>query len=224
MSNFAKSVLFDLDGTLIDTAIDMTEVLLTMIKSHHGDLSITNEIARNYVSDGSIGLIKIGFPLTPKNKIKELQKIYLKLYQENLCIKSDFFYSLEKLLDDLTKNQIQWGIVTNKPTRMTLPLLIALKRFSPFVISGDTINKSKPSPLPLILACKMMNIQPENVIYVGDAERDIIAGKAAHMKTVLAQYGYIKRNDKPSEWNADLTAKTPEDLSKIIRSQLNLCY
>ena len=107
---------------------------------------------------------------------------------------------------------------------MTLPLLIALKRFSPFVISGDTIKERKPSPLPLILACKMMNIQPENVIYVGDAERDIIAGRAARMKTVLAQYGYIKRNDRPSEWNADLTAKTPEDLSKIIRSKLNLCY
>jgi 2-phosphoglycolate phosphatase len=224
MSNFAKSVLFDLDGTLIDTASDMTEVLLTMINKHHGDLSITNDIARNYVSDGSIGLIKIGFPLAPKTKIKELQKIYLKLYQENLCIKSNFFHSLEKLLDDLTKNQIQWGIVTNKPTRMTLPLLIALKRFSPFVISGDTIKERKPSPLPLILACKMMNIQPENVIYVGDAERDIIAGRAARMKTVLAQYGYIKRNDRPSEWNADLTAKTPEDLSKIIRSKLNLCY
>ena len=224
MSNFAKSVLFDLDGTLIDTALDMTEVLLTMINKHHGDLSITNDIARNYVSDGSIGLIKIGFPLAPKSKVEELQKIYLNLYQENLCIKSNFFHSLEKLLDDLTKNQIQWGIVTNKPTRMTLPLLIALKRFSPFIISGDTIKERKPSPLPLILACKMMNIQPENVIYVGDAERDIIAGKAARMKTVLAQYGYIKRNDKPSEWNADLTAKTPEDLCKIIRSELNLCY
>ena len=223
MSNITRGVLFDLDGTLIDTAQDMTEVLLKMIEKYHGDRSVTRDIARNYVSDGSIGLINIGFPLASKNEVMELQKIYLKLYQDNLCIDSNFFHPLEKLLDDLEENQIQWGIVTNKPTRMTLPLLIALKRLTPFVISGDTIRNRKPNPLPLILACKMMNIHPENTIYVGDAERDIVAGKAARMKTIVAQYGYINRGNKTSDWNSDFTAKTPEDLSEKIRSELNLC-
>ena len=222
MNSNSKVVLFDLDGTLIDTAPDMTKVLLEMIKEFHGDKKITNKVARNYVSDGSIGLLEIGFPSASTTRITDLQKTYLNLYQKNLCKQTKFFHSLRNLISDLDKKQIKWGVVTNKPTRMTLPLLISLKTFTQFVISGDTLTSRKPSPLPLILACKMMNIEPVNAIYVGDAERDIIAGISAGMKTIVAGYGYIKHDDNPSKWGADMIAETPNQLNEMIKNELNI--
>lgn len=222
MNSNSKVVLFDLDGTLIDTAPDMTKVLLEMIKEFHGDKKITNKVARNYVSDGSIGLLEIGFPSASTTRITDLQKTYLNLYQKNLCKQTKFFLSLRNLISDLDKKQIKWGVVTNKPTRMTLPLLVSLKIFTQFVISGDTLTSRKPSPLPLILACKMMNIEPVNAIYVGDAERDIIAGISAGMKTIVAGYGYIKHDDNPSKWGADMIAETPNQLNEMIKNELNI--
>lgn len=222
MNSNSKVVLFDLDGTLIDTAPDMTKVLLEMIKEFHGDKKITNKVARNYVSDGSIGLLEIGFPSASTTKITDLQKTYLNLYQNNLCKQTKFFHSLRNLISDLNKKQIKWGVVTNKPTRMTLPLLISLKTFTQYVISGDTLTSRKPKPLPLILACKMMNIEPVNAIYVGDAERDIIAGISAGMKTIVAGYGYIKHDDNPSKWGADMIAETPNQLNEMIKNELNI--
>ena len=222
MNSNSKVVLFDLDGTLIDTAPDMTKVLLEMIKEFNGDKKITNKIARNYVSDGSIGLLELGFPSASTTKITDLQKTYLNLYQNNLCKQTKFFHSLRNLISDLNKKQIKWGVVTNKPTRMTLPLLISLKTFTQYVISGDTLASRKPNPLPLILACKMMNIEPVNAIYVGDAERDIIAGISAGMKTIVAGYGYIKHDDNPSKWGADMIAETPSQLNEMIKNELNI--
>ena len=222
MNKDLKGVLFDLDGTLIDTASDMTEVLLDMIKKLQGNNKITNKIARNYVSDGSIGLLNIGFPSASESKIIELQKTYLNLYQMNLCKHTRFFHSLRNLLSDLDRKQIKWGIVTNKPTRMTLPLLLSLRTFTQYVISGDTLRSRKPSPLPLILACKMMNIEPINAIYVGDAERDIVAGISAGMKTIVAGYGYIKDKDNPSKWGAQMIAETPNKLCEMIKKELRI--
>jgi phosphoglycolate phosphatase len=222
MNSNSTGVLFDLDGTLIDTAPDMTKVLLEMIKEFHGDKKITNKVARNYVSDGSIGLLEIGFPSASTTRITDLQKTYLNLYQKNLCKQTKFFLSLRNLISDLDKKQIKWGIVTNKPTRMTLPLLISLKTFTQYVISGDTLTSRKPNPLPLTLACKMMNIESVNAIYVGDAERDIIAGISAGMKTIVAGYGYIKHDDNPSKWGAGMIAETPSQLNEMIKNELNI--
>ena len=120
------------------------------------------------------------------------------------------------------RDRIKWGIVTNKPTRMTLPLLLSLRTFTQYVISGDTLRSRKPSPLPLILACKMMNIEPINAIYVGDAERDIVAGISAGMKTIVAGYGYIKNKDNPSKWGAQMIAETPNQLCEMIKKELIL--
>lgn len=220
--NQNSGVLFDLDGTLIDTAEDMASILLDMIQKYDGDKHISMTTARNYVSDGSIGLIKLGFPEVSEGKVLELQKIYLSQYQKKLCIHSKFFHSLKSLTMQLEKNDIKWGIVTKKPTRMTLPLLLELNQYIQHVISGDTITKRKPDPDPLILACNMMNITPSNSIYVGDAKRDIDAGNLAGMKTIAVNYGYIKKGDDTAKWKATLIVDTPNQLSAVIKRELRL--
>ena len=113
-----------------------------------------------------------------------------------------------------------WGIVTNKPTRMTLQLLNYLELYCPYVVCGDTLRDRKPSPKPLIIASKLMNIDPMNIMYVGDAKRDIEAGRLANMKTISAEYGYIKDEDDPKSWDADISANSPLALNKIIKKGL----
>ena len=222
IANQNSGVLFDLDGTLIDTAEDMTNILLDMIQKYDGDKKISMKVARNYVSDGSIGLVKLGFPRATSDKILELQKIYLSQYQKKLCIHTKFFHSLKSLTRYLEKNNIKWGIVTNKPTRMTLPLLAKLDEHIQHVISGDTITKRKPDPEPLNLACNMMGISAHNSIYVGDAKRDIDAGNLARMKTIAVNYGYIKKEDDITKWKATIIVDTPSQLSAVIKKELNL--
>ena len=192
-----KAVLFDLDGTLIDTAPDMIYALKTVLENNHTNTSISDKTLRKYVSDGSIGLINLVFPNENNAEILRLQSQFLDAYEKNLSRESQIFPHLDDLLFFLENNHFMWGIVTNKPTRMTLQLLKCLELYCPFVVCGDTLRDRKPSPKPLIIASKLMNIDPMNIMYVGDAKRDIEAGRLANMKTISAEYGYIKDEDNP---------------------------
>ena len=215
-----KAVLFDLDGTLIDTAPDMIYALKTVLENNHTNTSISDKTLRKYVSDGSIGLINLVFPNENNAEILRLQSQFLDAYEKNLSSESQIFPHLDDLLFFLEDNHFMWGIVTNKPTRMTLQLLNCLELYCPYVVCGDTLRDRKPSPKPLIIASKLMNIDPMNITYVGDAKRDIEAGRLANMKTVSAEYGYIKDQDDPKLWDADISASSPLALNKIIKKGL----
>ena len=216
-----KAFLFDLDGTLIDTAPDMIHALKSVLDNNHTNTQISDETLRKYVSDGSIGLINLVFPKKNNEEIQRLQSQFLDIYEKNLSNESRIFPHLDDLLVFLKDNHFMWGIVTNKPTRMTLQLLNCLGIHCPFVVCGDTLRDRKPSPKPLLIASKLMNIDPINIMYVGDAKRDIDAGRLANMKTVSADYGYIKDGDDPKSWNADICVKSPLILNKMIKKD---CY
>ena len=216
------AVLFDLDGTLVDTAPDMISTLLEVINSQSKNDSISKDIIRKYVSDGSIGLIKLAFPSANKNESITLQQKFLSIYQNNLCNETKIFEPLRSLLKTFEKHHIKWGVVTNKPSRLTIPLFRELNLNCKYIISGDTLTYRKPNPKPLLLACSLMNIKPKNAIYIGDAKRDIEAGIAAGMKTIAAKYGYIKDEDNLKFWGSNMIASSPSHLSALIRKELHI--
>jgi phosphoglycolate phosphatase len=218
-----ESILFDLDGTLVDTAPDMVGVLEAM-QIRHGRIPIAYDLARSNVSNGALGLIRLAFPSSTEAEEKRFHQEYLDRYQQSVCDKSGVYSGLNRLLDQLDTARCPWGIVTNKPQRLTEPLLasLGLNTRITCVISGDTIQERKPHPAPLLLATKKTRIPPEKTIYVGDSARDIEAGKAAGMATVAAAYGYITADDDARRWKADRIAADVEELTTILLKAVNL--
>ena len=217
------AVLFDLDGTLIDTAPDMVAIL-TKLQLTHGRDPLPYETARANVSNGALALIRLAFPDAVKSEASELHREYLERYEDSVCIESRIFPNLSKLLDDLDEQNCPWGIVTNKPQRMTDPLLAALdltNRLS-CAISGDTLPQRKPDPAPLLLGCQQTGTAPNRTVYVGDSARDIEAGRAAGMITIAAAFGYIVPGDDPIAWNSDAIAFNTQELAKILLKAVNL--
>jgi len=205
MKPVIKGILFDLDGTLLDTAPDMA-LALNIQRELHDLAPLPYSEIRPYVSHGAIAMLRIGFGININDtNFNAMREQYLHIYGENIAVKTQLFEGLSAFLKQLEKKGIQWGIVTNKPEFLTKPLLNALNlnKRSSTVISGDTIEPRKPNPAPLFAACKEANLIPAQCIYVGDAERDIAAGRAAGMKTILAHWGYITPEDKTHEWQAD---------------------
>lgn len=208
------AVLFDLDGTLVDTAPDLCAVL-TALLSRHSRPPLPYAVARNEVSNGAIGMIRAAFADTSsEEEIERLRLDFLEIYLESVCINSRIFSGLNDILVKLEQLQYPWGIVTNKPHAMTEPLLGALGLDSrpACVISGDRLPVRKPHPAPLRLAAQEIGFDPAQCIYVGDAQRDIEAGRAAGMATIAAAYGYIPQNVDPVIWGADLVIRHPGEL------------
>ena len=218
-----RAVLFDLDGTLVDTAPDMVEVLFRMMDSHARP-RLRYELVRSHVSNGSLGLVRLGFPDADAERLRRLQHEYLDRYEERLCEASSLFPGLAGLLDELDRHGRPWGVVTNKPRRMTEPLLeqLGLRSRMACAISGDTLPQRKPHPAPLLLAAEEARIEPASVVYVGDAARDIEAGRAAGMRTIAAAYGYITADDDAARWQADAVASDTAELAQILRKAVNL--
>lgn len=216
-------VFFDLDGTLVDTAPDMVAVLQAL-QREHGINPVSYELGRANVSNGAVGLLRVGFPKIMVEFGDDLHQQYLERYAEAICVESRIFPGLGELLDQLDDAGCPWGIVTNKPEQLTSPLLMALDiaERSACTVCGDTLAVRKPNPAPLILACDLVGVDPANAIYVGDAERDIEAGRRAGMATMAAAYGYITEDDDPREWDADVIATTTEELAQIVLNAVNL--
>lgn len=209
-----RAVLLDLDGTLVDTAPDLCAVLNTLL-ARHDRPPLPFAIARNEVSNGAIGLLRAAFPEPGEAlDIESLRLEFLEIYLEAICINSIIFSGLEDILRILEKERRRWGIVTNKPQAMTEPLLagLGLAGRAGCVISGDRLPERKPHPAPLQLAARELGLEPAECIYVGDAPRDIDAGRAAGMATIAAAYGYIRASDDPWAWGADLVIRRPTDL------------
>jgi len=218
-----QAVLFDLDGTLVDTAPDMVRVLQALQRDH-GVAPVGYEVGRSNVSNGAVGLLRIGFPDADGILLEELRLEYLERYSAGICVESTLFLGLDTLLVALETAGVPWGIVTNKPAHLTDPLLRALQLEERIAcaVSGDTLPLRKPDPAPLLHACRLANIGPQVAIYVGDAARDIEAGRAAGMSTVAAGYGYITADDDPGRWGADAVASDTEELAQIVLKAVNL--
>jgi phosphoglycolate phosphatase len=218
-----NAVLFDLDGTLIDTAPDMVTAL-QHLQQEHGVEPAPYDLARSFVSNGAIGLLTLGFPEVEIEFGDELHQHYLELYAEMICQESRIFDGLDELLDQLDDLGCPWGIVTNKPEQLTEPLLtaLALAERSACIVSGDTLSVRKPDPAPLLLGCDLIGVDAATSIYIGDAERDIEAGRRAGMATIAAAYGYITPDDDPREWDANVIATTTEELAQIVLKAVNL--
>lgn len=218
MKQTITGVLFDLDGTLLDTAPDMA-LALNIQREHHDLPPLPYSEIRPYVSHGALAMLRIGFAIGADDKnFQGMREQYLQIYSENIAVKTQLFEGLESILQQLEKRSIKWGVATNKPEFLTQPLLQQLKldTRASTVISGDTIEPRKPNPAPLFAACKEAELIPSQCIYVGDAERDIAAGRGAGMKTVLANWGYITPEDDTQTWEADVVIETPKELLKLL--------
>jgi len=213
-SSKISSVLFDLDGTLLDTAPDMTNAL-NLLLAEEDKAPLTTEFCRDFVSHGSVAMITLGFGEQQDPDEFERRRLrFLHLYERNLCLDTKLFDGMDEVLLFLEENYIRWGIVTNKPAFLTDPLLeqLQLSKRACSVISGDTIPERKPDPAPLYLAASQCGSLATECIYVGDAERDIEAGNRANMKTLIASYGYIDESQTPIEWGANGVIEYPDEI------------
>lgn len=218
-----EAILFDLDGTLVDTAADFISVLNNQRKKHNYP-PLPAQIIRDTVSDGARALTKLAFGGEPGQNDFEIKRLeLLELYAEQAGDQAELFGGMDDVLRHFEALNIPWGIVTNKPKRFTDILLdkLSLSSRSAVTLCPDDVVKAKPDPESLFLACNRLSCRPENTFYVGDHERDIIAGKAANMKTVAAGYGYILDKKKVSDWQADYEIDHPSEIISLFNN-LNL--
>lgn len=210
------TVLFDLDGTLVDTAPDLAFALNRLLHEEaHAPLAF--EHIRNVVSNGSGAMVEAAFgPRQTQDPalFERRRERLLAIYADNLHLDSRLFPGMEALLAYLEKHAIPWGVVTNKPAWLTDPLMqsLGLEARAACVVSGDTTEQRKPHPLPMHHACELIGAQPGQCLYVGDAQRDIEAGKAALMHTLVALYGYIDAQQQPQHWGADGLIREPREI------------
>ncbi|MET0291985.1 MAG: phosphoglycolate phosphatase [Steroidobacteraceae bacterium] len=199
-----RGVLFDLDGTLIDTAPDMIAALNQLL-GEEGGAPLPYALARTQVSHGSTGLVGLAFPGIGTERFEQLRARFLALYNDRVAHETKLFDGALEVLDAIEASNRSWGIVTNKPTFLTTPLLdsIGLAARAGCVVCGDTLPQRKPHPAPLLYAADLIGVPSERCLYIGDAERDVVAAHAAHMPVVLASYGYLGPDDAPQSWGAD---------------------
>jgi len=213
-----STILFDLDGTLVDTAPDLGHALNIQLE-RHGRKPLSEATIRPFASHGSRGLIGLGFGITPSDdNFIDMRDEYLAIYDTVFMRSPVLLDGIAELLQAIENKGLKWGIVTNKPGRFTRRLIesMGLEKRAACVVSGDDAPKPKPSPETLLLACNQIGVSPQHCLYVGDAERDIQAGKAAGLKTVVALFGYIDVTDKPYEWGADALIGEPKALLDLI--------
>lgn len=212
------AVLFDLDGTLIDSAPDLGAAADSM-RTIRGLPSITLSTYRPMSGAGARGMLGVAFGMTPNHPDYEaLREEFFYNYEQRLTQNTLIFPGVVDMLSDLVQRGTPWGVVTNKASRFTTPLTGAMPLFSTAgtIISGDTTAHAKPHPLPLLEAARRLNVEPERCVYVGDDERDIVAGLAAGMATVAASYGYLGENSDTSHWGAHATINSARALLQLI--------
>lgn len=213
-----KAVLFDLDGTLADTAPDLAYALNQTLR-HFDHAELPYATIRPVVSHGGMALIRLGFGIEPETPgFEERRRFLLDVYADNLCRETALFPGMPAVLERLEALDIDWGIVTNKPAWLTDPLIaaMALERRAGCVVSGDTCSQRKPHPEPILHACELLGSNPAQTWYVGDAGRDMQAGRAAGCTTVGALYGYLHPQDPPDDWHSDLNVDHPDQLLALI--------
>jgi phosphoglycolate phosphatase len=208
-----RAVLFDLDGTVLDTAPDMVGAL-NALRGEHGLAPMPYEAVRACVSHGAGRVVRAGFADAEAEQFAALQRRFLEIYAANLSHGTQLFPGMEQVLHGLTERELACGIVTNKAAWLTEPLLAQLGLRGRFacVVSGDTVSERKPHPLPMLHAAKLVGFGPAECIYVGDAERDVQAAHAAGMSALVAVYGYLQAHEDWRTWGADDGLNQPVDL------------
>ena len=208
-----RGVLFDLDGTVLDTAPDFHRVM-NLLLAEQGRAPLALSAIRPHVSHGSRRVVRLGFPDADEGEFAALQRRFLDLYRASLCVETRLFDGMAKVLDGLGSRGLRAGIVTNKPAWLTDPLLagLDLRRRFDCVVSGDTVGVGKPDPAPLVHAAGLAGLTPGDCIYVGDAERDVQAAHRAGMPGLIATYGYIGADDDLGTWNGDGHLDSPRAL------------
>ena len=209
-------VLFDLDGTLLDTAPDLVNALFRVC-DEQTQTKPDFALACRYVSTGAIGLVRLAFPELNDDELEPLRQRLVDVYAEELCVATKYFAGIESLLKTLEDQNKAWGIVTNKPAGLTDPLLeqLNITRRCAAVVSGDTLPQRKPDPAPLLHALDLAGHAPETAIYVGDAPQDVAAGNAAGMTTIAVGWGYILPGQDHTSWGADYTIEHPDELPAL---------
>jgi len=209
----AQALLLDLDGTLLDTAPDMGSALNRLLEES-GRSPLAAEAIRPHVSHGAAALIRLGFADREPEEFERLRRRFLDLYADALSVATRPFVGFDQVLAAVEAAQIPWGVVTNKPGYLTEALLTAqdLMLRAACVVAGDTLARRKPHPEPLLHAAQLIERKPAQCLYVGDSERDIRAGRAAGMQTVVARFGYLGESDRPDTWQADGMIDDPREL------------
>lgn len=219
MFNNIHAVLFDLDGTLIDSAPGLGAAADKM-RTDRGLESLPLSLYRPMAGAGARGMIAVAFGLTPQDvEFDRLREEFFANYEVRLIEQTYVFEGVSELIERICRSGLKWGVVTNKSARFTLPLTRAMPLFNTAqtIISGDTMAHAKPHPAPLLEAARQLQLAPERCVYVGDDERDILAGRAAGMSTVAAAYGYLGTVSDTSGWNADFTIVSPSALLSLLK-------
>lgn len=216
-----KAVLFDLDGTLIDTAPDFIRIIKDLCKKHHHPIPSDSAI-REQVSAGARAMVRLLLDepdlADDDPTLLAYRQTFLDAYEQDICVDSCLFDGLDDLLKTLENQGIAWGIVTNKPRYLSQALLdkLNLTNRCSVLVCPDDVKHTKPDPEPLFLACNKLGLDPKACLYIGDHQRDIIAGNRANMTTVVAKFGYIGKDEQVDDWGANFVVETPKALSDLI--------
>ncbi|WCD82130.1 N-acetylmuramic acid 6-phosphate phosphatase MupP [Pseudomonas sp. TUM22785] len=220
-----RAVLFDMDGTLLDSAPDFIAVTQAM-RTDRGLPVLDDKLVRDQVSGGARAMVAAAFDMDPQAEgFETLRQEFLERYQAHCAVLTRPFDGIDALLQDIEKARLIWGVVTNKPVRYAEPIMqqLGLAERSAILICPDHVKNSKPDPEPLLLACSRLQLDPASVLFVGDDLRDIESGRAAGTRTAAVTYGYIHPDDNPSHWGADVVVDHPLELRAVLDRALCSC-
>ncbi|WP_213663147.1 N-acetylmuramic acid 6-phosphate phosphatase MupP [Stutzerimonas stutzeri] len=220
-----RAVLFDMDGTLLDTAPDFIAVAQAM-RLARGLNPVPDQQIRDVVSGGARAMVLSAFDVDPMSvEFETLRLEFLERYQSHCAVFSRLYDGMEQLLQDIEQAKLIWGVVTNKPLRFAEPIMqqLGLASRSSVLICPDHVSRSKPDPEPMLLACSKLQLDPSTVLFVGDDLRDIESGRAAGSKTAAVRYGYIHPDDNPGLWGADVVVDNPLELRSVLDRALCSC-
>ena len=211
------AVLLDLDGTLLDTAPDMVGAMNELRREESLD-PLPFEQGRRLVSHGATALVRLAFPKAAEPEFTALRERFLQIYSRRVCVETTIYEGVSESLGRLESAGIAWGVVTNKPSWLAKPLLerLALRQRAGVLVCGDTVAERKPHPAPLLLGANRLSVAPEECTYIGDAERDVLAARAAGMKVFVAMFGYIGVDERPMAWPATGWLDTPKAMCSFL--------
>ncbi|MGE8297681.1 MAG: N-acetylmuramic acid 6-phosphate phosphatase MupP [Pseudomonas sp.] len=220
-----RAVLFDMDGTLLDSAPDFIAITQAM-RAARGLPPLPDKTIRDQVSGGARAMVACAFDEAPDSAAFEALRLeFLERYQEHCAVLTRPFEGIEALLGDIEQARLQWGVATNKPVRYAEPIMqrLNLTERSAVLVCPDHVERSKPAPDMLLLACRKMGVKPEETLFIGDDARDIESGRAAGCRTAAVTYGYIHPEDNPRNWGADVVVDHPSELRAVLDRALCSC-